>query len=202
MTALLVDFGGVLTTSVFESMRAFCIAEGLEPDAIPHLLVEDDVALADLHALESGALAETEWERRFAALLGVRPERLLERIFARLEPDEEMRAAVRAARVGGTPTAMVSNSWGFAMYERTDLRGLFDLEVISAEVGLRKPDAEIFLLAAERLGVEPAACVLVDDLRPNVLAAEALGLRAVLHRDTPTTVAALERMLAVKLARA
>lgn len=202
MTALLVDFGGVLTTSVFDSMRAFCTDEGLEPDAIPHLLVEDEQALTDLHGLETGSLAEDAWELRFAALLGVDSERLLDRIFAGLEPDEEMRAAVRAARAGGIPTAMVSNSWGLAMYDRAGLDGLFDLEVISAEVGLRKPDAGIFLLAAERLGVEPAACVLVDDLRPNVLAAEALGMRTVLHRTTPATVPALEEVLAVKLAHA
>ena len=44
---------------------------------------------------------------------------------------------------------------------------LFDAVVISAEVGLHKPQPEIYLLAAERLGVEPAECVFVDDLREN-----------------------------------
>jgi epoxide hydrolase-like predicted phosphatase len=200
--ALLVDFGGVLTTGVFDSMRAFCAAEGLEEDAIPHVLTEDEAALADLHALEGGELAEAEWERRFAALLGVAADGLLVRIFAGLAPDEPMREAVRAARAAGIPTALVSNSWGMALYEGAPLEELFDQIVISADVGLRKPDPEILLLAARRLGVEPADCTLVDDLRPNVLAAEALGMRAVLHRDAAETVPALELLLGVKLARA
>jgi HAD superfamily hydrolase (TIGR01509 family) len=183
-------------------MRTFCTAEGIEPDAIPHLLAEDEVALADLHDLETGRLAEDEWERRFGTLLGVEPERLLDRLFAGLRPDCPVRAAVRAARDAGIPTAMVSNSWGLGLYDRAGLDGLFDVEVVSGEVGLRKPDAEIFLLAADRLGLAPAACVMVDDLRPNILAAEALGMRAVLHRDSAETVRTLAGLLGVKLAGA
>jgi len=150
VTGLLVDYGGVLTTSVFESFRAFCRAEGVEPDTIPHLLVEDEEALAELHAFEIGRLEEAEFERRFAGRLGVAPERLLERIFAALGPDERMIGAVRAVRAAGVPTALVSNSWGLAIYDRPLLAELFDAELISAEVGLRKPDPSIFLLAAER----------------------------------------------------
>lgn len=199
MKGLLVDYGGVLTTSVFESFRAFCRAEGVGPDMIPHLLVEDEEALAELHAFEVGRLEDAEFERRFAARLGVEPERLLERIFAALGPDEHMIASVRAAREAGVSTALVSNSWGMAIYDRPLLAELFDAELISAEVGLRKPDPGIFLLAAERLGLEPAQCVMVDDLRPNVAAAEALGMTAVLHRSADATAAELERLLGIPL---
>ena len=199
MTGLLVDYGGVLTTSVFESFRAFCRAEGVEPDTIPHLLVEDEEALAELHAFEIGRLEEAEFERRFAGRLGVAPERLLERIFAALGPDERMIGAVRAVRAAGVPTALVSNSWGLAIYDRPLLAELFDAELISAEVGLRKPDPPIFLLAAKRLGLEPAECAMVDDLRPNLAAAEALGMAAVLHRSAEATIAALERLLRIPL---
>ena len=199
MTGLLVDYGGVLTTSVFESFRAFCRAEGVGPDTIPHLLVEDEEALAELHAFEIGRLEEAEFERRFAGRLGVAPERLLERIFAALGPDERMIGAVRAVRAAGVPTALVSNSWGLAIYDRPLLAELFDAELISAEVGLRKPDPPIFLLAAKRLGLEPAECAMVDDLRPNLAAAEALGMAAVLHRSAEATIAALERLLRIPL---
>lgn len=199
MTGLLVDYGGVLTTSIFESFRAFCQAEGVEPDTIPHLLVEDEEALAELHAFEVGRLAEAEFERSFAGRLGVAPERLLERIFAALGPDERMIGAVRAARAAGFPTALVSNSWGMAIYDRPLLTELFDAELISAEVGLRKPDPPIFLLAAERLGLGPAECVMIDDLRPNLAAAEALGMVTVLHRNAEATIAELERLLQIPL---
>ena len=62
------------------------------------------------------------------------------------------------------------------------LHHLFDDIVVSAEVGVAKPAARIFQLAAERLGVAPAACVFVDDWDQNVEAAREVGMQAVLHR--------------------
>jgi HAD superfamily hydrolase (TIGR01509 family) len=59
---------------------------------------------------------------------------------------------------------------------------LFDDIVVSAEVGMAKPTPAIFQLAAERLGVPPAACVFVDDWDKNIEAARALDMTAVLHR--------------------
>ena len=54
--------------------------------------------------------------------------------------------------------------------------------MISGEVGLHKPQPEIFQLGAERVGLEPTDCVFVDDLRENCAGAEAVGMTAVLHR--------------------
>ena len=194
MKGLLVDYGGVLTTSVIESFGAFSHAEALEADAIRRLFREDAEALADIHALERGRLEDAEFERRFAARLGVEPSGLLGRMFAAAAPDEAMIAAVRTARESGLPTALVSNSWGLEMYDRSLLGALFDAVVISGEVGLRKPDAPIFLLAAERLGLAPAECAMVDDLHWNVTAADELGMAGVLHRVADETVAELERL--------
>jgi HAD superfamily hydrolase (TIGR01509 family) len=59
---------------------------------------------------------------------------------------------------------------------------LFDDIVCSAEVGMAKPEPEVFALAAERLGVAPAECVFVDDWDVNVKAATEAGMSAVLHR--------------------
>ena len=67
--------------------------------------------------------------------------------------------------------------------------------MISAEVGLHKPQPEIYLLASKRLGVEPERCVFVDDLRENCAGAEAVGMTAILHRDVAATVARLEELL-------
>ncbi len=63
-----------------------------------------------------------------------------------------------------------------------------------------KPEPEIFLLAAERLGADPTDCVFVDDLRENCAGAEAVGMTAVLHRDAEKTIARLEELLGVELA--
>lgn len=196
--ALLVDYGGVLTTSIVGSFKAFSRAEGLPAETFPALFA-DEGARAEIHGLETGRLSEPEFERRFAARLGVGPEQLLERLFADLEPEPAMIEAVRAARAAGTVTCLVSNSWGMKIYDRVSLDGVFDALVISAEVGLRKPDPEIFLLAVERLGVAPEDCVFVDDLRWNCETATELGMAAVLHRDGWQTIAELERLLGLPL---
>ena len=69
-----------------------------------------------------------------------------------------------------------------ARLERDGLSALFDDIMVSAEVGLAKPEAAVFHLAAERLGVAPAECVFVDDWDNNVEAAREVGMRAVLYR--------------------
>jgi epoxide hydrolase-like predicted phosphatase len=80
-----------------------------------------------------------------------------------------------------------------------EIRELFDVVVISAEVGLHKPQPEIYRLAAERLGVEPQNCIFVDDLRENVEGAEAVGMTGVLHRDVEETIARVDDLLGVAL---
>src|SRR5215208_2941718 len=115
--ALIVDFGGVLTTSIWPAFSSFCEGEGLDPDAVRDLFRGDAEALRLLRGLETGELAEAEFEPRFGALLGVaETEGLIDRLFAGLRPDEAMIAAVRAASTAGVRTGLVSNSWGFGIY--------------------------------------------------------------------------------------
>jgi putative hydrolase of the HAD superfamily len=74
---------------------------------------------------------------------------------------------------------------------------LFDAVVISGDVGLHKPQPEIFLMGAERIGVAPEECVFVDDLRENCAGAEAVGMKAILHRGSAGTLPQLEELLGV-----
>jgi epoxide hydrolase-like predicted phosphatase len=195
---LIVDYGGVLTTDVFASFRAFCEAEGLEPEAVRERFRSDPEARALLERLETGALAVAEFEPRLAALLEVESERLIPRLFGTMEPDTAMLDGVRAARLAGARTGLLSNSWGDALaYDDALLEDLFDAWVISSEVGLRKPDPAIYELAAERLGLPPATCVFVDDLPGNLKPARALGMATVLHRgDAAATLAEVRALLA------
>ena len=199
---MVVDFGGVLTTSIWPAFAAFCEREGLEPQTVRDLFKGDAQALALLRGLETGDLADADFERRFGALLGVAEhEGLIGRMFADLGPDERMIGAVRAARAAGTRTGLITNSWGMGIYDRAPT-DLFDVAVISGEVGLHKPQPEIYELACERLGVGPAAAVFVDDLRENCEGAEAVGMTAVLHRESEQTLARLEQLLGLELALA
>jgi putative hydrolase of the HAD superfamily len=200
MRALLVDYGGVLTTNVFASFREFCVAEGLDPDAIKRLFREEPRALELVRGLETGALSEDEFGERFGELLEIEDRTgLVDRMFGGVRPDEEMLAALRRARAAGVRTGLISNSMGAGRYDRATFEELFDGVVISGEVGMHKPQPEIFLLGAERAGVAPEQCVFVDDLRENCAGAEAVGMTAVLHRGAASTVAELERLFAVAL---
>jgi putative hydrolase of the HAD superfamily len=196
--ALLVDFGGVLTTDIWSSFAAFCEQRGLDAEAARQLFRENPDALAVLRGLETGEVDPMEFERRFAELLGTEPEGLIEGLFAGLQPVESMLDAVRRAREGRVPTGLISNSWVMDHYT-DEIRDLFDVAVISAEVGLHKPQPEIYLLAAKRLGVDPENCVFVDDLRENCAGAEAVGMTAVLHRDPTESIARVEELLGVQL---
>jgi epoxide hydrolase-like predicted phosphatase len=201
--AVLFDFGGVLTTPVWDSFAAFCRAEGLDPDAIKNLFRKDPEALADLRGLETGTLSETDFEQTFGRRLGLRnPDGLIDSMFAGMKPVESMVEAVREIRAGGLLTGLVSNSWSTGHYDRELLAELFDAVVISAEVGLHKPEPEIYLLAAERLEVDPAKCVFVDDLRENCEGAEAVGMTAIRHVDPPETIARLTELTGIALAAA
>ena len=109
---------------------------------------------------------------------------------------EPMIDAVRRARSAGIRTGLISNSWGDGLaYDPELLRELFDVVVISGEVGLHKPEPEIFRLAARRIGLVPQECVFVDDLRENCAGAEAVGMTAILHRGSERTLPELKRML-------
>jgi epoxide hydrolase-like predicted phosphatase len=197
-TALLIDFGGVLTTSVWDSFADFCREKGLEEDSVKRLFREDPAALAELRGLETGAIGEAEFERRFAERLGLDDATdLIESMFRGMLPEESMVAAVRAVRGGGFKTGLISNSWSTSHYDRDLLDELFDAVVISAEVGLHKPQPKIYRLAAERLAEPTEACVFVDDLRENCDGAEAVGMTAVLHRNPPATVARIEEIFGI-----
>jgi epoxide hydrolase-like predicted phosphatase len=197
---LLVDFGGVLTTNVFDSFKAFCRAEGLPEDSVKNMFRERGEGLDLLRQLEKGELTADEFSPKFAALLGVSPDNLVERLFGGVGPDEPMVDAVRRARAAGIKTGLISNSWGDGLaYDRQMLDDLFDAVVISGDVGLHKPQPEIFHLGAERIGVAPDECVFVDDLRENCAGAEAVGMTAILHRGSAGTIPQLEELLGIPL---
>src|SRR5262249_39140148 len=125
---------------------------------------------------------------------------LLTRMFAGSIPAGSMYDAVRAIRSAGLRTALLSNSWGMADYPRHLFPGMFDVVVISGEVGMRKPEERTCRHAPGLLGLDPAECVFVDDIQVNVPAAEAVGMTAILHTDPAATLARLGGLLGLSLA--
>ena len=80
--------------------------------------------------------------------------------------------AIRAFRLGGLRTAVASGSKNAAfILEQLAITDLFDALVTGHDVQRPKPDPQLFLLAAERLGIEPARCVVFEDAPAGIAAA-------------------------------
>lgn len=202
--ALLVDLGGVLTTPEHRSFQAFCRRTGADLRRL--LSVIEDAYPGDrsgmVERLELGLLRRSTFERWLASELWrsvPRPparEGLIDGLFAEVRPEPLMYRALERVRELGIRTAIVSNSWGSGR-DQDAVAHLVDLVVVSARVGMRKPEPGIYLLTSELLGLPPRACVFVDDLRANAEGARRVGMRAILHRSPARTVAALERVFGV-----
>ncbi|HEX8867815.1 MAG TPA: HAD-IA family hydrolase [Lentzea sp.] len=106
--------------------------------------------------------------------------------------------ALRMAKAGGLKTALLSNADGW-WHPPAAWQGLFDATIVSGEVGLAKPQEEIYLLTATELGLQPSECVFVDDLAINVRGAAEAGMVGVHHRSTESTLEELEILLAIAL---
>jgi epoxide hydrolase-like predicted phosphatase len=186
--ALLIDWGGVLTTSMLDAFDGFKRREGADPRAA-FLEGPGRDALVEL---ECGRIDIPTFERRLGAVLGVDPDGLADRLTQDVRPDGAMLDAVRAFHDDGVPTALVSNSWRAEDYDVDDL---FDVIVLSGAIGIRTPDPRIYRHAADQLGVAPTRCIFVDDLGGNLKPAKALGMATIRHTDASSTIAQLKRLL-------
>jgi HAD superfamily hydrolase (TIGR01509 family) len=102
--------------------------------------------------------------------------------------------AARSLRSRGVPVAVASSSPRDRLsrtLERAGLLDTFDVAVSGDEVEHGKPAPDMFLLAASRLGVEPAACVVVEDSPPGVQAGVAAGMFTLAVCRVPGTEASL-----------
>ena len=208
---VITDWGGVMTNPIIETVTAWLTADGIDADSYLTVMrawvsqaYEGGPDCNPIFALERGECTEAEFEQQLAEQLialdggAVLADGLLTRMFAGSAFDEVMHEVMRAARRAGLRTGLLSNSWG-AIYPRHLFPELFDAVVISAEVGMRKPEEQIFRLAAEVLGLEPAECVFIDDIEDNVTAARAVGLAGVHHRSAQETREQLAELLGVPL---
>jgi putative hydrolase of the HAD superfamily len=212
LRGIITDWGGVLTPPILATVRAWIQAEDIDWESYRSVMrswvfeaYRQDGLSNPIHALERGEAPEAEFERLLAAELlhvdgeAVPAEGLLSRMFAASAPIPAMYDTIRALRGAGFGTALLSNSWGCDEYPRADFPALFDAVVISAEVGMRKPEEAIFRHAAHALGLHPQECVFIDDIQANIDAAVACGMTGVLHTEPAATASALQDLLGVPL---
>ncbi len=194
--AIIFDFGGVFTRAEVSetALQAYDRQLGLPTGALR----------AALHSGEPWELASTGQITRdeYWIRVGAPYEDRLPPEFKRyrrgvfhVEPIDEAMVKLAQRLHGVYKLALCSNALldlPEVLADRPDIRELFDVVIVSALVGVRKPDPAIFTLTAERLGLPVASCLLVDDKPRNTEAAEALGMPAIVFESAEQLTRALE----------
>jgi putative hydrolase of the HAD superfamily len=193
--AIVFDFGGVFTRSEVSQaqLRTYDDTLGLPPDTLQGLLYSGEAwELASTGRISQ----ESYWKR-----VGQAYEDLLPAEFARFkqgvfwaEPIDEAMVCLAEHLHRQYPLAICSNALPELteiLASRPDLQASFDVQVISALVGLRKPDPKIYRLVAGQLELPIEACLLVDDKPRNTDAALAIGMPAVVYRSVAQLTADL-----------
>jgi epoxide hydrolase-like predicted phosphatase len=205
--AIISDFGGVLTTPLFDAFGAVQEANGIPFETLGKAMwrATQERGENPLFPLERGELSEPEFlgvlEDAIEAEAGRRVDfrDFAERYFAALETNDEMIGFLRALRdERGLRLAMLTNNvreWEARWRAMLPVDELFELVVDSAFVGMRKPERGIYTLTLDRLGLPPSACVFIDDIDVNCDAARDAGIHAVHFRDTAQAIADVEALI-------
>jgi putative hydrolase of the HAD superfamily len=200
--AVLFDFGGVLADGPFDEFARYETENGLPEGFIRGLNAKnhDTNAWARLERGEvdiDGFCELFEEEAREAG--GVVDARFLIGCLGGVSRPE-MLEAVRRCHEHFRTGLLTNNFVPVAGTERFEsLLGLFDTVVESAVEAVRKPDPRFYLIACERLDVDPARCVFLDDLGVNLKSARDLGMSTIKVVDPETALDELERVLDIPL---
>ena len=206
--AVLFDFGGVYTASPFSAFETYAEEIGVSAETVLGLVFgpyDRDTDHA-WHRLERGEISIRD--ARDAIMADARaegieldPVEVLTRMAGGDGPRTALVERTRALRDAGYRLGLVTNNakeFGPAWKPVLPLDELFHAVVDSSEVGVRKPDPAIYLLALERVGgIAPERAVFVDDFAGNVAAARALGMQGILvGADPRSAIAELDAILA------
>ena len=196
ISAIIFDFGGVMVP--FVEAASFVEQEagmGLAPGSLAELLW----ASPEWRQAEVGAITDEEYWRRVGARLGMQTDQEITDfawgLLGDVKADPRMVELVKGLR-SRYRTGLLSNATDLLprlLREHYHFDDLFQVEVISAVVGLTKPNPAIYRLALERLETEPEATVFIDNLEANVQAAAAMGIKAIQFTGYQALLPALER---------
>jgi len=209
--AAVFDLGGVFLAGGVESVQAFGDRHGLDEDAwraIRRDLFHDDHGIWS--AVERGRATFDEFVARLRALAADHGREISVEDAQNFMGNTGLTATQRlrteiveaAARLHSRmPTALLTNNipeWRSGWRSLIDVDALFDLVIDSSEVGLRKPDPEIYELTRAKLGRPHTELFFLDDLGVNLKAARALGWQTLRYDDTEKVLRVLDALAAAK----
>jgi putative hydrolase of the HAD superfamily len=197
---LLIDYGGVLTSSVSEALINVCALFGVDMSGFLASCRMGEPS-SPFSLLELGSIEDVEFAQLITPILAEHAEGPVEGLDwlrelqkTSFDVDETMVAAIGRLIDKGVPTLLVSNSFGPLEHYPWAVLPKFTDTVISSEIGIRKPDPRIYALAVERSGRAARDCVFVDDVEANLAPARALGIHTIHHQSAATTIAELDRI--------
>ena len=204
--AVISDFGGVLTTPLLSSFMAVQDEIGITPEDLGRAMktITEEDGENPLYAMERGEMTEADFLERvndgLEPLLGHRPalHRFREVYFEALNPNRPMIELMQELKAEGKRMAMLTNNvreWEPVWRPMLPVDEIFETVVDSGFVGCRKPEARIYELTLERLGLPAEVCLFVDDLLPNIEAARKAGMSAVHFRDNEQAIAEIRGLL-------
>ena len=206
--ALVLDFGGVISRTLFETHALSEAALGLPPGTLTWRGPFDPAGDPLWRAMQADEISERDYwmtrTREVGRLLGedwqdmqtfVRRARGAD-VDAVIRP--EAVAAIRRAKAAGCKLAVLSNEldlfYGTDFRQRLPLLGLFDVIVDATHTGILKPDPRAYAQCLAQLGVKAADAVFVDDQLRNIEGAVRCGLQVV-HFEVQAPAASYSQAL-------
>jgi len=194
--AVFFDFGGVIQRTEFQAPRQH-LAErfGMDYDDIDKLVFGSPSAR---QATAGQITEETHWQEVLKRLkVPVAEKQNIEtEFFGGDVIDRELVEYIRSLK-GRYHTGLISNAWSGmrAFLEQEHLIELFDTVIISSEIKVAKPDAEIYQLALEKAGINAEDAIFVDDAEANIEACEEIGMMGIMFRDQKAVLRTLGKLL-------
>ena len=207
--AVIWDFGGVLTSSPFEAFARFESERGLPADIIRRTNASNhsenawakfERAEVDLDTFDRTVRSRIAGARRGGSRQG-RAAAPVGRPAARNGRGAQARRRRRSKTgciTNNLPANAIGSASGRSLYV-AEVMALFDHVIESAKIGLRKPDPRIYRMMVEALGVDPRACVYLDDLGVNLKPAREMGMTTIKVVNAPQAIAELEAATGLSL---
>jgi epoxide hydrolase-like predicted phosphatase len=194
--SVFIDFGGVIMRTEDKGPRARQAERlGMTYRDLEKIVFESESS----QRASTGEIPEEAHWQAVARALGVsQPEadKIIDAFFSGDRADETLLGYLRSLRPEHK-VGLISNAWSGlrSFITRQKFEDVFDEMIISAEVGLVKPDPRIYRLALEKLGAQPGESVFLDDVLVNVEAARSAGMSAIQFTQPETALEELKKLL-------